>query len=104
LSYTPLYTPEFQKQLKKYRSLKNIIQNKVESLLIEPYHSNRSEPLHHKLKGLRSARVTQNIRIIFAICEEAKEYVREEIIQTCKELGGKAIVFVTIDVHEKAYR
>ncbi len=72
-------------------------------ILEDPYHNCKSEPLHHSLKGLRSARLTQNIRIIFAICEEAKKNLREETSAMCEELGGNGVIFITIGVHEDVY-
>ncbi|MBI4811457.1 MAG: hypothetical protein HY800_08495 [Ignavibacteriales bacterium] len=89
--------------MKKYWSLKKIIQRKVELLLENPYQHCKSEPLHQKLKGLRSARITGNIRLIFAICEEVKGYAPIEIVETCRKLGGKSVVFITMDVHNKVY-
>ncbi|MEO8168781.1 MAG: hypothetical protein ABI623_11070 [bacterium] len=104
MSYSLAYAGEFRKQVKKYRSLAKTIERKILLLAENPYHNCKSEPLHQKLKGLRSARLTQNIRIIFAICEEAKLYAPTEVLNLCNELGGKAIIFVTVDVHEKAYK
>jgi len=79
------------------------MRNKVKLILEDPYRNCKSEPLHHNLKGLRSARLTQNIRIIFAICEEAKKYLRDETTALCEELGGNGVVFITIGVHEEVY-
>ena len=104
MKFLPEYSDEFEKQVRKYRSFKHVIKKKVESLLEDPYHNCKSEPLHHRLKGFRSARLTQNIRILFAICEEAKQFVRVEIQQRCNRLGNRGVVFVSIKVHEKAYK
>lgn len=95
---------EFRKQAEKYRSLSKHIKRKVILLLEDPYRNCRSEPLRRQLKGLRSARLTQNLRIIFAICEEAKAGVSKEVNDLCNELRGKAVVFITIDVHGEAYK
>ncbi len=104
MRYVSEYSVEFEKQVKKYSSFKNLIKKKIESLLEDPYHNCKSEPLHHPLKGFRSARLTKNIRILFAICKEAKQFVPLEIQQQCNRLGGEGIVFVSIRVHEKAYK
>ena len=104
MSYSSAFAKEFQKELQKYSHLKNIVRNKVRLLIENPYQHCKSEPLHHHLKGLRSARVTQNIRLIFAICEEAKKYARDETREICEELGGKGIVFITLGVHNEVYR
>jgi Txe/YoeB family toxin of Txe-Axe toxin-antitoxin module len=101
---TYAYTIEFRKQVEKYRSMSKHIKRKVILLLEDPYRNCKSEPLRHQLKGLRSARLTQNLRIIFAICEEAKTGVSLEVSDLCNELGGKTVVFITIDVHGEVYR
>ncbi|MBI3193377.1 MAG: hypothetical protein HYZ34_02795 [Ignavibacteriae bacterium] len=84
--------------------MRKLFERKIFFLLEDPYHNCKSEPLHHHLKGLRSARVTENIRLIFAVCEEAKEYVPLPIIERCKTLGGKAIIFITLGTHSEVYK
>jgi mRNA-degrading endonuclease RelE of RelBE toxin-antitoxin system len=61
----------FRKGVKKYASLRKQIAAKVNRVLDNPYDS---ELLGKKgasdLRGKRSVRVTRNIRIVFAVCEE----------------------------------
>jgi len=103
----PFYTREFQRQIRKYRSLAQQIEQKVQLLLKDPYRNCKSERLHGGLKGLRSARLTENIRIIFAICEESGNVKIGGLPEICEQLsrqGKNGVVFITLDVHERAYR
>lgn len=85
------------KRINKYKDLKRRLKVKIDLLCEDPYHNCKSKLLVGNLKGLRSARLTKNIRIIFIICEEFFH-------PKCKELSKKSIVFITIDVHNKVYR
>ena len=95
--YKKLFTKEFVKRIDRYKHLKRQIKTKIDLLCKDPYHNCKSELLVANLKGLRSARFTKNIRIIFVICEEFFH-------PKCKDLGKKSIVFITIDIHNKAYK
>lgn len=102
------YTEEFLKKLEKFRPLAKRIERKINFLVKNPYHNCKSELLMGNLKGLRSARFTKSIRIIFAICEECQHRNWQDLVgcsrTLCDELQEQAVVFFTIDVHEKAYR
>ncbi len=62
-----------------------VIEKKVALLLKDPYRHCKSELLVRNLFGLRSARLTRNIRILFVVVEEcrrlkwppATEFLRE---------------------------
>ena len=105
--FEPFYTEEFRQQAKKYRSLARQIEQKIRLLLKDPYQNCKSERLHGELRGLRSARLTRNIRIIFAICEESGDEKVEGLSDICKQLsqqGHNGVVFITLDVHDRAYK
>jgi len=107
-TYKPYFTREFNDRLLKYIGLKKQVANKVRKLLKEPYRANKSEQLTGNLKGLRSARITRSIRIIYVICEECRNRGQEELVgcslELCKRMENDAIIFLTLDVHEKVYK
>ena len=107
MAFEPYYTEEFRRRVKRYRSFAQQIERKIQLLLKDPYRNCKSERLHGELKGLRSARLTRNIRIIFAICEESGEEEIAGLSDICGRLlkeGRNGVVFVTLEVHERAYR
>ena len=92
MSYTPLYKPTFDKNLKIYASLKKQIEKKVIFILDDPYYN--TEPLQDKkgydLRGLRSKKIDRNFRIIFAICEECKQMrLQDKNINICTQTKHK---------------
>ena len=105
--YKPYFTKEFKNRIQKYQSLKKQIANKIRQLLKDPYRAAKSEQLVGNLKGLRSARVTRSIRIIFAICEECRKNSNEELVECsselCERMADDVVIFLTFDVHEKVY-
>ncbi|MBC8448908.1 MAG: hypothetical protein H8D78_14275, partial [Chloroflexi bacterium] len=54
------------------------------------------------LRGCRSISVTRNFRIIFVVCEECRR-VPECRFCFCEGLLDKAVVFLTVGPHERAY-
>lgn len=102
-TYNPIYTPIFQKRLEQYSSLKPRIKNRVLAILQNPYL--RTEPLQRELKGLRSARIGRNFRIIFAISEEIKNigYARDNFPKFYG-FPDDTIIFITVGPHDKAYK
>ena len=108
MKYEPYFTQEFEDKLTKFRHLKKQIGKKIEHLMLDPYRNARSELLIDNLKGLRSARLTTSIRVIFAICEECRSRGWQDLvgcpISLCSEGSEGEVVMLTLDVHEKAYR
>lgn len=92
--YKPAYLPEFYDQVKKYRHLKKLIERKIRLLCQDPYHACKSESLMGPLKGLRSARITYSLRIVFLVAEEAKSPLN---------MPSKTIIFHTLGTHAEAY-
>lgn len=107
-TYKPYFTKEFNDRIQKFKGLKKQVANKIGQLLKEPYRAGKSEKLLDNLKGLRSARVTRAIRIIYAICEECRRRGEEELAgcssELCERMQDDAIIFLTLDVHEKVYK
>jgi mRNA-degrading endonuclease YafQ of YafQ-DinJ toxin-antitoxin module len=107
VAFDPYYTEEFRRQVRRYRSFARQIEQKIQLLLKDPYRNCKSERLHGELKGLRSARLTKNIRIIFAICEESGGAEIAGLSGICGQLarqGKNGVVFITLDVHARVYR
>ena len=99
----------FRKGVKKYASLRKQIAAKVNCVLDNPYDS---ELLGKKgasdLRGKRSVRVTRNIRIVFAVCEECllrgfKRRGFNDCAGCTKEEPDDIIIFLIIAPHEIAY-
>jgi mRNA-degrading endonuclease RelE of RelBE toxin-antitoxin system len=102
-------TQAFHKGVKKYASLRKQIAAKVNRVLENPYDS---ELLGKKgasdLRGKRSVRVTRNIRIVFAVCEECllrgfKRRGFNDCADCTKEEPDDIVVFLIVAPHEIAY-
>jgi len=95
------------KQAKKYRHLKKILDQKVQLLSQNPYTHCKSELLVGELKGLRSARFSKSIRLIFSICEECRARKFQHLVgcvpELCESLDAKTVVFLTLGPHDEAY-
>lgn len=106
-SHKPYFTPEFLKQIEKYRHFKKILVNKIKLLIENPYVNCKSELLVGELKGLRSARITKSFRVVFVICEECRNRKFQKLTgcssALCKEMDLKTIIFLTFGPHDMAY-
>ncbi len=108
--YEPIFTREFQTCVKKYPSIRKLVQNKVDAILRDPYAA--SELLTKKRtdwRGWRSVRVTQNFRLVFAVCEECiQRAFRERGYPMCpgceKQVADREIIFLHVRPHAQAYR
>jgi Txe/YoeB family toxin of Txe-Axe toxin-antitoxin module len=109
MGFNSKFKPQFLKDIKKYKSYKERIQKKVDSIINDPYYN--SEMLENRpnynLFGLRSKRIDRNFRIIFAICEECRNLFSEKDEKPCyfcdKDLSDKTIIFFCVQPHEKVY-
>jgi len=109
MAYRDLYAPRFSKNYHRYATLKKRIDRTIQDILKNPYH--KTEALQfkkgHDLRGLRSARVNRNFRIIFTVLEELEgtpcEF-RGILEPYFKEYPKETIVFLTVGPHEAAYR
>ena len=108
MAYRDLYTPRFSKNYHRYATFQKRIDRTIESILKNPYQ--KTEPLQYKeghdLRGLRSARIGRNFRILFAILEELKETPCEfrALLESYFKEDPKTVVFLTVGPHEAAYR
>ena len=109
MAYRDLYTPRFSKNYHRYTNLQNRIDRTLQGILKHPYQ--KTEALQfkegHDLRGLRSARIGRNFRIIFTILEELKEIpceFRTLLESYLKEYPKETVVFLTVGPHEAAYR
>ena len=109
MTYEPLFLEEFRRGLERYASLSRQIKHRVDRILQDPYHN--SELLMKKaidLRGKRSARVTRNFRIIYAVCEECTSRgFRQKGYNDCPDCAkiepDNEVIFLLVGPHEKAY-
>lgn len=111
MSYIPKFLPTFIKDLKAYSSLNKQIQKKIDNILEDPYYN--TEMLENRgrqnLKGVRSKRIDKNFRIIFAVCEECKDFLTADktFDNPCKycdpDFPDKAVIFFTVRPHKIVY-
>ena len=74
-TYQAKYTPLFEKNLKRYHSMRQQIRRKISRVLQDPYASTErlgKVPGGKDLRGCHSVRVTRNFRILFVVCEECR--------------------------------
>jgi mRNA-degrading endonuclease RelE of RelBE toxin-antitoxin system len=105
MTYKIKLTPLFQKNLKRYQSMRMHIRRHVNQVLADPYQD--TERLGKQaggldLRGCRSVRITRNFRILFVVCEECRR-VPECRFCFCEGLPDEAVVFLTVGPHERAY-
>ena len=103
--YEAVYETLFVRNLRRYSSMRQPIKRRVDRVLADPYHNTeRLGDASGKLNliGCRSARVDRNFRIIFVICEECRN-IQECEFCFCESLSDKAVVFLTVGPHDKAY-
>lgn len=103
--YLPKYERLFSRNLPRYASLRDRIQQCVEQIITDPY--TQTEFLDDvsgklNLKGCRSIRINRNFRIIFVVCEECRRISDCEYC-FCEELSDNTVVFLTVGPHDKAY-
>ncbi len=104
--YEDGHAPLFIKNYRRYKSMQRRIDDKMAQILYDPYHNTEllgRKPGGLNLRGCRSARVGRNFRIIFVICEECRRVAECEYC-FCEGLPDRAVVFLTVGPHEKAYR
>lgn len=105
MSYAIRFMPRFQKKLAIYSSLVKRVQKEVERLAVAPYEGTERlgrAPRGLDLRGCRSARVGQNFRLIFVICEECRKEP-DCIFCECEGLADQTVVFLNLGPHDKAY-
>ncbi len=105
MTYQVELTPLFRRNLRRYRSMRKQIQHHVNQVLDDPYRNTErlgQTPGGLDLRGCRSIRVTRNFRIIFAVCDECRRVPGCQFC-FCEGLPDKAVVFLTVGPHERAY-
>jgi mRNA-degrading endonuclease RelE of RelBE toxin-antitoxin system len=103
--YQPEMTKLFQKNLRRYASLREQIRRHVDEILADPYlNSERlgKMPGGLDLRGCRNVRIAQGFRIIFVVCEGCRR-VPECRYCFCESWSDKTVVFLTVGPHERAY-
>lgn len=103
--YVDAYWPLFSENYRRYASIRRRIDNKLARILADPYQNTEvlaDRSGRRNLRGCRSAPVGRNFRIIFVICEECRRIPDCEFC-FCEGLPEKAVVFLTVGPHDKAY-
>ena len=99
------YENRFVRNLARYSSLRERIQQKVKQILNDPYARTerlRQAPDGLDLRGYRSARVDRNFRVIFLICQEYQHF-QERQYPGCEGQEDETVVFLTVGPHDRAY-
>ena len=105
--YEFFVTDRFEASAKgKYRSLYARVQKKA-VLLQDPYHACKSELLRGNKRGLRSAHFDQDLRYIYAVCEECQRQGWQALTgcpqDRCQTLTERTVVFVAFGSHKEVY-
>jgi mRNA-degrading endonuclease YafQ of YafQ-DinJ toxin-antitoxin module len=99
-----LFTENFQKSLKKYQSLKKIIQKKVDLIIENPVQL--GEPLKGNFRGYYTAPVKKNFLIIFLYCRICRRKKEDGIVlcHDCKDYPDDTIRFIDFGPHDQIYK
>jgi len=78
--YQARYSQTFNARLaeSRFTSLRSSIKRKTEMVMQEPYGAAKSEKLKYSWTRKRSARVGEQYRLIFKVCEECSKRSEEE--------------------------
>ena len=103
--YEAVYESRFVRNLARYSSLRQRIQQRVERVLRDPYIG--TERLGRvagglDLRGCRSARIDRNFRVIFVICEECR-HIEACRFCFCEGRADETVIFLTVGPHDRAY-
>ena len=99
-----LFSEAFLVSLKKYRSLKKVIQKKVDLIIANPLPF--GEPLKGNFRGYYSAPVKKNFLIIYLYCKACRRKKDQDIVlcQDCRDCGDDTLKFIDFGPHDQAYR
>jgi hypothetical protein len=99
----PLYTEVFEKYLKKYSSIKNQVEKKIEQILTDPL---LGEPLKYRLAGLFSAPVKRGFILIYSYCKFCRDnkFDNRNRCPDCLNIHNNTVIFHVIAPHDKAYK
>ena len=103
--YADKYYGLFSENYRRYANIHSRVNKKLEQVLQDPYHNTEfldDRSGHLNLRGCRSIRIDRNFRIIFVICEECRR-MPECRYCFCEGTEDKAVIFLTIGPHERAY-
>jgi mRNA-degrading endonuclease YafQ of YafQ-DinJ toxin-antitoxin module len=98
-----LFTENFRNSLKKYSSLKKIIQKKVDLIITAPVQY--GEPLKGNFRGYYSTPVKKNFLIIFLYCRSCRRKKDDGIVfcHDCKENPDDTLKFIDLGPHDHVY-
>ena len=105
--YHDRYSESFgeQKKSPRFRNLAKAMESKCKLILQAPYSACKSEPLKYEWARKRSGHLTEQLRIIYKICEECRKRGEEEpnhmvACLPCEGVPDDTVNFLTIvDYH-----
>ncbi len=98
------FSGAFRASLKKHRSLKKVIQKKVDLIIESPIQF--GEPLKGNFRGYYSAPVKKNFGVIYLYCKICRKKRDHEIVlcKDCKQVSEDTIKFIDFCPHDQVYR
>lgn len=106
-NYSPLYTPTFKEQLRKYQHLKNRIDKFITRILQDPYYNAHylTKKKGVDLTGKMSRHMTANFVFVYAVCEDciSKGFQKYNECRICDNTPQKRVIFFAFDKHEDIY-
>ncbi len=98
------FSGAFRASLKKHRSLKKVIQKKVDLIIENPIQF--GEPLKGNFRGYYSAPVKKNFGVIYLYCKICRKKRDHEIVlcKDCKQVSEDTIKFIDFGPHDQVYR
>jgi hypothetical protein len=101
---TPIYSPRFNEQVKKYSSLKRELARKINLILRSPI--GYGEPLKYNLAGLSSSKVSKRFVVIYAYCKECRAKGMEGVnnCDDCTTTPDESVRLFAFGPHDDIYR
>ena len=101
---TARYHPDFEKELRKYSSIRKSVKTKIGNLFASPMEF--GEPLKGDLRGLSSCPVKKNFILIYVYCKECRAKSHQNIhnCPECDETPDETVTFLAIGPHDAAYK
>jgi mRNA-degrading endonuclease YafQ of YafQ-DinJ toxin-antitoxin module len=98
-----LFSEAFMVSLIKYRSLKKVIQKKVDLIMANPLPF--GEPLKGHFRGYYSTAVKKNFLIIYLYCMSCRKKKDQDIVlcPDCRDCGDDTLKFIDLGPHDQVY-
>lgn len=99
-----IFSDVFVQSLKKYSSIKKVIQKKVDMIIQNPIAL--GEPLKGNFRGYYSCPVKKNFLVIYLYCKVCRAKGDDKIVgcRDCHKYADDTIKFVDLGPHDEAYK